>query len=259
MIGRIISSIILCYVWIRAIRKIQTDFSKQLLLTGLVFVTNGLLIWSIIWSKSRLQNPTRNISIWTVIVLLWLINSFRYSGRKNIRKIIGPRSIIWSIAISLSIVWYIWSGISVVISYIIMSTCIEEVSKSSLIDLLPTHNTRNLIFHASIIGLAFSIIENIIYQIQRQSDARLRIRTTSVIHIVCSASILYLTLILRNKTSQTQAIIWWLVGWVVLHSLYNRSLMSWYNIITICILISIYPILSYLLYQSDILYNNTSS
>lgn len=82
-----------------------------------------------------------------------------------------------------------------------MSTCIEEVSKSTLIDLLPTHNPRNLIFHASLIGLAFSIIENIIYQIQRQSDARLRIRTTSIVHVVCSAIILYLTLVLRDKIS----------------------------------------------------------
>lgn len=256
MIGRIISSLILLYIWIRAIRKLHTDISKQLLITGLIFWVTGLMITGIIRSKSRLQSPTRNISIVSILVLFGLINSLRYSGRKNIKKILWPRSLIWSIVIALSIAGHIRSWLGIIISYIVMSTCIEEVSKSSLIDLVPTDNTRNLIFHASLIGLAFSIIENIIYQIQRQSDARLRIRTTSVIHIVCSAGILYLTLLLHNKTSQTRAIVWWLVGWIILHSLYNRSLISWYSIITICILISIYPILSYLIYQSDILYTN---
>lgn len=214
------------------------------------------MIAGILRSKSRLQNPTRNIAIMSILVLFGLINSLRYSWRKNIKKILWPRSLIWSIVIALSIAGHIRSWLGIIVSYIVMSTCIEEVSKSTLIDLIPTHNARNLIFHASLIGLAFSIIENIIYQIQRQSDARLRIRTTSVIHIVCSAGILYLTLLLRNKTSQTRAIVWWLLWWITLHTAYNRSLISWYNIITICILVSIYPLLSYLLYQSDIVYTN---
>lgn len=226
------------------------------MISGVIFLANWLMIAGILWSKSRLQNPTRNISIVSIILLIGVLNSLRYSGRKNIKKILWPRSLVWSIVIVLSIAGHIRSWLGIIVSYIVMSTCIEEVSKSSLIDLVPTDNTRNLIFHASLIGLAFSIIENIIYQMQRQSDAQLRIRTTSVIHIVCSAGILYLTLLFRNKTSQTRAIVWWLIGWIILHSLYNRSLVSWYNIITICILISIYPLLSYLLYQSDIIYTN---
>jgi len=171
--------------------------------------------------------------------------------------------------IAISYGWYLL-GIDVFILYYLVSAYAEEYLKYSSGNNLffkeEWHNLRDLIFFCILIGLGFSMAENLLYlwysfvnheQVSLVNMTLGRWLISTLLHIVSTGLIAFLAIKIQKKRSFAAALIGWLIWGVWIHSLYNISLAYHMSYITIPIIIVCFFLLSYLLYQSDILYENT--
>ena len=161
-----------------------------------------------------------------------------------------------------------------IISYVLISVYAEEYLKIHGSSWLVHHQTykqytgRDLIFFALLIGLWFSFIEHITYIINYYITGETVMRginiarwlLTTVIHIVSSGLIAYMAL--RRAGTKKQYRIGTVIGIteeVILHMTYNLSIHFQRTILTIIIGITSYYLLTFLLYQTNILYEKSSN
>jgi RsiW-degrading membrane proteinase PrsW (M82 family) len=122
--------------------------------------------------------------------------------------------------------------------------------------------TSDLIFFAIIAWLGFSVIENVFYLVVLYfSDGKWLMMTlgrsvfATLLHIVATGLIAFFVI---KKSENKKNNIWKYFVWILcgfgLHGIYNLSLFYNIKIVTILILLICYFILSYLLFNSDIIY-----
>lgn len=169
-------------------------------------------------------------------------------------------------------IWWVLVWINTMIIYYLVSCYAEEILKfSTWENVLQTYEKKesvgkkdfwNLIFFAILSGLWFSAVENILYLIVLTAwwDASIFILLsrsvfTTLLHIVATWLIAFF-LIKKdtNKLKYWLKCLIWIFAWFWLHALYNLSLNYGYTVLTILILIWCYFILTYLLVNSDIIY-----
>lgn len=169
-------------------------------------------------------------------------------------------------------IWWVLVWVNTMIIYYLVSCYAEEILKfSTWENVLQTYEKKesvgkkdfwNLIFFAILAGLGFSAVENILYLIVLTAwwDASMFILLsrsvfTTLLHIVATWLIAFFLIKKdKNKLKYRWRCLVWILAWFGLHALYNLSLNYGYTVLTILILIWCYFILTYLLVNSDIIY-----
>lgn len=208
---------------------------------------------------------TRSLSIFvgycTIFALLITI-LFR-----NRYKRIAQILLIWSLFfIALAYGWLI-IGMNALILYYLVSAYAEEYMKYSagnnmqLAEKEPNEN--NLIFFCILIGLWFSAVENILYIGNSMINSETvnisnlligRGLVSTLIHIVSTGLIAFIMIKTKRTNSIIIPVILGIIGGFWLHSIYNISLQYNLSYITIPIVILSFFLMTYLTFQSDIIY-----
>lgn len=225
-----------------------------------------------LWNLSLPENITAKTIfsfIFYCVSFLVLIALFLW----NIKK----KSSINFIVVALLLFIWIWVGwvlvwINTMLIYYLVSCYAEEILKfSTWENVLQTYEKKesiekkdfwNLVFFAILSGLWFSAVENILYLIVLAAwwDASIftllsRSIFTTLLHIVATWLIAFFLIKKdKNKLKYWLKCLIWILAWFGLHALYNVSLNYHYTILTIIILIACYFILTYLLFNSDLVY-----
>jgi RsiW-degrading membrane proteinase PrsW (M82 family) len=168
--------------------------------------------------------------------------------------------------LAISYGWYLL-GIDTLILYYLVSAYAEEYlkysSSNNVFSREESHNLRDLIFFCILIGLWFSMVENLLYlgysfinheQVSLVNMTLGRGLISTLLHVVSTSLIAFLAVKIQKKRNFGFALIGWIIWGVGIHSLYNISLAYHLQYITIPIIIICFFLLSYLLYQSDMLY-----
>ena len=228
-----------------------------------------------------LKNNTLK-SIWSFVIyclsfIILLTTSFGNIKKKSTFKFI-------SIAVLLFLwigVWWSIMWINMLVMYYLVSSYAEEILKFSIsqnvflekkevdscvnVSILDKKNNlkkSDLIFFAIIAWLGFSVIENIFYLVVLYfADwkgflmSMWRSIFTTLLHIVATWLIAFFVIKKseNQKNNRWKYLLWILCGFG-LHGIYNLSLFYNIKIVTIVILIVCYFILSYLLFNSDLIY-----
>jgi len=224
------------------------------------------------WNLSLQENiTTKTIFSFMFYCISFIVLIALFLG--NIKKKTNLNFIIVAL---LLFVW-IWIGgilvwINTMLIYYLVSCYAEEILKfSTWENVLQTYEKKeslekkdfwNLIFFAILSGLWFSAVENILYLIILAIwwDASIftllsRSLFTTLLHIVATGLIAFFLIKKdKNKLKYRLKCLIWILAWFWLHALYNISLNYHYTIITIIILIACYFILTYLLFNSDLVY-----
>ena len=182
---------------------------------------------------------------------------------KNIIKII----LTWSLFFIAIAYWGFLIWINVLIIYYLVSAYAEEYLKYSTGNNLfltsKENNTSNIIFFCILIALWFSVIENIFYIINNvlnQENVNIinllvgRGLVSTLIHIVSTGIIAFITIKSKKINNTIVSIILGILMWFWLHSIYNISLQYNLSYVTIPIIILSLFLLTYLTFQSDIIY-----
>jgi len=180
------------------------------------------------------------------------------------------------IGIGGSIMW-----INLLFMYYIISSYAEEILKFSVwqnvflekqsIDknLSTSKSTKkltlkkiDLIFFAIVAWLGFSVIENVFYLVvsyfSKWGNVLMNVWRSifaTLLHVVATGLVAFFIAKKHdNKGKDLLKYFVWILAGFALHGIYNLSLFYNIKIITIIILISCYFILSYLLFNSDLIY-----
>lgn len=215
---------------------------------------------------------------------LEISQAVRYKNRyKNILHTL----LIWSLFFIAIAYWSFFVWINVIIIYYLVSAYAEEYLKYStgtnLFLASKEKNTSNLIFFCILVGLWFSAVENIFYIINNvlnQESVNIihlligRGLVSTLIHIVSTGLIAFI-IVKKDKKPHTLEqisttfpltkkrtnhniirITVGILGWFWLHSAYNISLQYNLSYVTIPIIILAFFLLTYLTFQSDIIYSS---
>lgn len=173
-------------------------------------------------------------------------------------------------------IWWVLVWINTMIIYYLVSCYAEEILKfSTWENVLQTYEKNesvekkdfwNLIFFAILAGLGFSAVENILYVIVLAIwwDASMFILLsrsvfTTLLHIVATGLIAFFFIKKdKDKLNYRLKCLIWILAWFWLHALYNLSLNYGYTTLTILIIVLCYFILTYLLFNSDLIYKDNS-
>lgn len=270
------------YVRIWVVNTIFSDKKIKIHLTLKIIIVSILLVASLFFYRYLLgslgqlklyfmDNPDRKslglfVSYCVAFVLfLTLFLKWRYT------KVLQTIFVGALFFIALSYGGYLL-GIDILILYYLVSAYAEEYLKYSSGNNIffredGQHNLRDLIFFCIIIGLGFSMAENLLYllysfinheQVSLVNMTLGRWLISTLLHIVSTSLIAFLAVKIQKKRSFAAALIGWIIWGVWIHSLYNISLAYHMSYITIPIIIVCFFLLSYLLYQSDILYERSA-
>jgi RsiW-degrading membrane proteinase PrsW (M82 family) len=196
-----------------------------------------------------------------ILITIWLKNTKDQKNRKFI--IVAILLFIW--------IWIGWiiTGINTLIIYYLISCYAEEILKFSVWEntFLNTnksnqYNPTDLILFAIISALGFSVVENIFYIIVLNIGEWWNLFTsigrwifTTLLHIVTTGLIAFFIIKKEKKSLKywLKCLIW-IICWFALHGCYNLCLAYWYKFFTILILVICYFILSFLLFNTDSIY-----
>ncbi len=281
LIRPIITSLLIVYVRIRIINTIFSQKKIQLAISLKVFglatvIVGSLFIYKYILgffgqSELALTNIVNVKSliffvvyctIFTVIITIFFQNRY-----KKILQII----LIWSIFfIGIAYGGY-FTWINLLILYYLVAAYAEEYMKYSWGNNLflanQETNESNMIFFCILVGLWFSAVENILYTVSsiiNHDSINImnliigRGLVSTLIHIVSTALIAFIVIKSKRKQGILLPIILGIMGWFWLHSLYNISLQYNLTYITIPLVIVTIFLLTYLTFQSDIIYSSTT-
>lgn len=195
---------------------------------------------------------------------LEISKAIRYKNRyKRIIQIL----LIWSLFFIAIAYGGFLTWINVLLLYYIVSAYAEEYMKYSagnnmfLANKEP--NESNLIFFCILVWLWFSAVENILYTVNTIiNNEGINIMNlligrglvSTLIHIVSTSLIAFITIKTKKTDSIIIPIILGIIGWFWLHSLYNISLQYNLSYITIPMIILAFFLMTYLTFQSDIIY-----
>lgn len=124
-------------------------------------------------------------------------------------------------------------------------------------------NESNLIFFCILVWLWFSAVENILYVVNTlMNNESVNIMNlligrglvSTLIHIVSTSLIAFITIKTKKTDSIIMPVILGIIGWFWLHSIYNISLQYNLSYITIPMVILAFFLMTYLTFQSDIIY-----
>ncbi len=273
----IITSILLVYVRIWIINTIFSQkkikiwitlkiFGLAAVIVGSLFAYTYLLsfigqqelaLTNIIDSKSLILF----VAYCTIFVLL--VTVFFKNRYKKITQIL----LIWSIFfIALAYGGFlIW--INSLILYYLVSAYAEEYMKYSWGNNVflanKETNESNLIFFCILVWLWFSAVENLLYVVNSLwNNENVNIMSmligrglvSTLIHIVSTSLIAFITIKIKKRNSNIIPIILGIIGWFWIHSIYNISLQYKLSYITIPMIILAFFLMTYLTFQSDIIY-----
>lgn len=276
----ILSIIITLYVRIWIInnsfksKKIKTKTSLFIFVLSLILVS-FLYFYRDILGLVWLQNLyfSNNITLSTISLFVFYCLSFlilitillKNTKEKNNRNFIIVAVILF---VGIWIGWIV-TWINTLIMYYLISCYAEEILKFSVWEntFLATSkgnriNSSDLILFAIVSALWFSVIENIFYLIILAISGEWTVFTsvwrsifTTLLHIVTTGLIAFFIIKKEEKSLKyrLKCLIWIICGFA-LHGCYNLCLAYWYKFFTILILIICYFILSFLLFNTDSIY-----
>lgn len=276
----IITSIVLVYVRIRIINTIFSQkkikiwitlkvFGLGIIIVGSLFIYTHLL-WFFGQKNLALTNiiNTENLLLFVTyctifVILITMIFKNRY---KRIAKIILIGSLFFiALAYGGFLAW-----INTLILYYLVSAYAEEYMKYSagnnmfLAEKQP--NESNLIFFCILIWLWFSAVENMAYVINTMINSENinimglligRGLVSTLIHIVSTSLIAFIVIKTKRANNTIIPIILGIIGGFWLHSIYNISLQYNLSYITIPMVIFAFFLMTYLTFQSDIIYSSS--
>lgn len=288
----IIGILIILYVRIWIINNAFKNKKFKRNLSFNIFILSLILVWFLYFYKDILvflgigdlyltENNTWK-TIWSFIIYCFSFIILLTTSFWNIKK----KSSFHFIAVALLLFLGIWlwgaiMWINMLIMYYIISSYAEEILKFTIwqniflekqevdsnVDMSMAKNDKkiqisDLIFFAVVAWLWFSVIENIFYLVVLYFDwwqwaimSVWRSIFATLLHVVATWLIAFfvVTKTKNNKKNIFKYFLWILCGFA-LHSVYNLSLFYQTKIITILILLVCYFILSYLLFNSDLIY-----
>jgi RsiW-degrading membrane proteinase PrsW (M82 family) len=277
----IITSILLVYVRIRIINTIFSQKKMRIWITlkifGLGIISVGsllaytYLLW-FLWQENlaltkmiNTENLLFFVAYCTAFVLLVIV-----FFRNRYKRIIQFLFIWWAIFVALAYGGFV-IGINILILYYLVSAYAEEYMKYSASNNMflseKQANESNLIFFCILIGLWFSAVENIAYVINNilQSESINIIGlligrglVSTLIHIVSTSLIAFIIIKTKRANNTIVPIILGIIGGFWLHSIYNISLQYNLSYVTIPIIIIAFFLMTYLTFQSDIIYKQQS-
>ena len=281
----ILWTIIAIYIWIWIINNSFKWQKNKLRTTILIFVVSLFVVVFLYFYKDILEkiglwnlSLSENITAKTIFSFIFYCMSclvittlffWNIKKKSNLNFIIVALLLFVWIGIGGIIVW-----INTMIIYYLISCYAEEILKfSTWENVLQTYEKKwkldtkwfwNLIFFAILSGLWFSAVENILYLVVLALwwDASIftllsRSLFTTLLHVVATWLIAFFVIKKdKNKLKYRWRCLIWILAWFGLHALYNLSLNYWYTALTILILIWCYFILTYLLVNSDIIYQS---
>lgn len=277
LIRPIITSILLIYVRIRIINTIFSQKKIKIWITLKVFGLAIIIVGSLfaytylLWYFGQ-QNLALTNAINTKTLLMFvgyctifvvLVTIFFRNRYKRIAQIL----LIWSIFFVALAYWGFLAWINTLILYYLVSAYAEEYMKYSagnnmfLANKEP--NESNLIFFCILVGLWFSAVENILYignnLLNHQSVNIMNLLigrglVSTLIHIVSTSLIAFIMIKTKKTNNIIIPVILGIIWGFWLHSIYNISLQYSLSYITIPMVILAFFLMTYLMFQSDIIY-----
>lgn len=271
----ILASIVILYVWIWLI---NTAFGKHAL--KIQYIWKILLIWFLlVWGlfsykylvshsdSYQVYNILQQLSFSSFLVFGWysaailIVILFIFRKRAIFILEILFGGIIFFLMVSF---WWLLLWINSLILYYIITAYVEEYLKyTSSTTLLKnwTDDLKNGIFFCVLLGLWFSLVENIFYLISlagwQENPLGLivgRWLISALLHVVATTTIWTLYYALRQKILRPIALLISIIGWVILHGTYNIGLEYQLSVVTIPLVIFLFFLLSFFLFKSDLLY-----
>ena len=237
-----------------------------------IIIVGSLFVYTYLLSFFGQQNLSLNNIIDTKNLLLFvayctifviLVTIFFRNRYKRIAQIL----LIWSIFFVALAYGGFLAGINTLMLYYLVSAYAEEYMKYSagnnifLANKEP--NESNLIFFCILIGLWFSAVENILYivnNILNNESVNImniligRGLVSTLIHIVSTSLIAFIMIKSKKTNSIILPVILGIIWGFWLHSIYNISLQYSLSYITIPMIILAFFLMTYLTFQSDIIY-----
>ena len=267
----------LIYVRIRIINTIFSQKKIKIWITlkvfGLAIIIVGslfaytYLLWYIGQEKLALTNIIDTKSLLFFIgyctIFALLITMIFRNRYKTIAQIL---LIWWIFFIALAYGGFL-AWINTLILYYLVSAYAEEYMKYSggnnLFLANKEPNQSNLIFFCILVWLWFSAVENILYIINNIiNHENINIMNiligrglvSTLIHIVSTSLIAFIMIKTKRTNSIIVPVILGIIGGFGLHSIYNISLQYNLSYITIPMVILAFFLMTYLTFQSDIIY-----
>ena len=245
-------------------------FGIWTLLVGWLFIYTYIL-WFLGQKDLALTNIINIKSIWIFILYCTAFVALVTILFRNRYKKTAQILIVWSLFFIALGYGGLLTSINILLLYYVISAYAEEYMKYSAGNNIfvanKEQNESNLIFFCILIWLWFSAVENILYIINNLVNKENiniinliigRGLISTLIHIVATG-LIALIIIKTKKTSNTIIpIILGVIGGVWLHSIYNISLQYNLSYITIPLVIIAFFLMTYLTFQSDILYKQQS-
>lgn len=254
-------------------KKIKTTTSVCIFALSLILVSFlyfykeilGLFWLEKLYFSNNITLSTICLFIFYCLTFLILITlSLKNTKNKNNRNfiIVSIALFVW-IGIGWIITW-----INTIVMYYLISCYAEEILKFWIWENVLLHtesktNKTDLILFAIISALGFSVIENIFYLIVLASGGEWNAITTigrsiftTLLHIVTTWLIAFF-IIKKDKKNikyRIKCLIWIICGFT-LHGCYNLSLAYSYKLFSVIILIVCYFILTYILFNTDSIYD----
>ena len=276
IVWSIISCLIIFYIrtWLLSTVFGPRALRKQLLIKILVM---GVLMVSILFaytyitslfqysSRSIVNHLTLNnglIFIGYCIVGVGLIFLLFRKRALQILEIIG----IWALLFLGIHFGWILLGLNSMILYYIISAYAEEYMKysgSTIVFREHQNIPSSLIFFCVLMGLGFSLVENIVYLVSiilHHQDINFaafllwRGLISALVHVTATSAIGYLSFRFSKSLRLFAITVIGLISWVLLHTTYNLSLYYSLSYLTIPLVIILFFLMSFFLFQSDILY-----
>jgi len=281
LIRPIITSILLVYVRIRIINTIFSQKKIKIWITlkvfGLAIVIVGslfaytYLLWFFGQQNLALTNviDTKSLLLFVAYCTLFvvLVTIFFKNRYKRIAQIL----LIWSIFFIALAYGGFLAWINTLLLYYLVSAYAEEYMKYSAGNNLffanKEPNESNLIFFCILVWLWFSAVENILYIINNVlNNENINIinmligrgLVSTLIHIVSTSLIAFIMIKTKKTNNMIVPVILGIIGWFWLHSIYNISLQYNLNYITIPMVILSFFLMTYLTFQSDIIYSSST-
>lgn len=261
---------------LRVLRKFFHTEKKRSLRNIQIYIRWLFIVWALLWYNYMLgsygniwEAGITNITLFVIYcsTIVSIIYFTKQRGNSYYKQLLIVSICLFCIAAYASL----FMPMNTIVAYVLISVYAEEYMKIHASSAL-AHKTwwskyigRDLIFFALLMGLGFSFIEHIAYLIHHISTQWETMRgmhiarglLTTAIHMVGSGIIAYSALKFHTRANlYRQGTIVGIIIAVWLHMTYNLSIHFWRTILTITIGISCYYILSFLLYQTNILYEN---
>jgi len=233
----------------------------RIYLSTLIYRTKEFSVNNVIDSKTLL------IFVGYCTIFVIFVTIFFRNRYKRIVQIL----LIWSLFFIALAYGGFLAWINTLILYYLVSAYAEEYMKYSASNNMflaeKETNESNLIFFCILVGLWFSAIENILYIINTiMNNQNINIMNmligrglvSTLIHIVSTSLIAFIMIKTKKTNSIIIPVILGIIGGFWLHSAYNISLQYNLSYITIPMVILAFFLMTYLTFQSDIIYSSST-